>query len=351
METGKFKFNWPLVGNKHITDFLEKAVVGGNTAGAYIFYGPDNVGKATLAEHFAKILLCEREGSNLPCGVCSSCLSFKDNTNYDQEQLEEVRIIHGDCHIIKKEKDKKNISIEQTREFIRLLNMSSFLGSFKIGIVRDAEVLSQEAANALLKTLEEPKEKVIIILVAKNLETIPLTIISRSQFLNFYPVSADIIYDYLVNKRKVHRSQAKSLARLSLGRPALAHKYLENKEYYRLYLDKVNTFLNFLGQDMAERFSSIDKLIGGSTSGQTSASSTARILEAWESATRDWLLLELGHINLIGNQVLEKELIKTQKRFGLKELVNLLKNIRQAKSYLAANVNPRTVLEYVCLNL
>jgi DNA polymerase III subunit delta' len=188
MEKENFRKNWPLVGNKQITEFLEKAIIKNELAGTYIFQGIDDLGKSTVARYFAQILLCQDRKSTdiLPCGLCPSCHSFK--TGQNNNETNEDMLMHGDCHIIKKDDDKKNISIEQVRDFIRVLSMSSFLGNYKIGIIKQADTLSLEAANALLKTLEEPNEKVVIILITPDLETLPETIVSRSQVLNFYPV-------------------------------------------------------------------------------------------------------------------------------------------------------------------
>ncbi len=351
MEKEKFKINWPLVGNRHITDFLEKAISANKLNGSYIFYGPDNLGKSTIVRHFAKILLCQKGAGNLPCGICRSCLSFKAVNGAGRETDNPEHIAHGDCHFLEKDPDKKNISIEQVREFIRVLSMSSFLGSFKIGIIKQAETLSQEAANALLKTLEEPREKVIIVLLVKNLEFLPKTIVSRSQVLNFYPVSSAIIYDYLIEVKKASRSQAKNFSRLCLGRPALAVKFLEDEDFYNNYLNKIDIFLNFLGQDLSERFLAIEKSLGQKSLGQESVRMAKKILEVWQGVIRDWILMEYGHINLIQNRIIETNLIKLQKRFTVKELVGILKLIKQAGVYMEANVNPKTALEHVAMNM
>ena len=169
MKKGKITFTWPLVGNFQIIEFLERSIVNDKVAGTYIFNGPDNLGKTTVARYFAQCLLCQNRQSgqgNLPCGQCPSCLQFQVR---DQELLsgidqEEIADAHGDFHIIKRAKDKKNITVEQVREFINILSMSSFLGFYKIGLIKHAESLSLEGANALLKTLEETKDLVVIIL-------------------------------------------------------------------------------------------------------------------------------------------------------------------------------------------
>ncbi|MCK4554191.1 hypothetical protein KAU19_04475, partial [Candidatus Parcubacteria bacterium] len=324
-----------------IIEYLSKSIAKNNVAGAYIFCGPDNLGKTTVANYFAKSLVCQNniKGSGLlPCGKCQVC-----------EQVEKG--IHGDIHLIKKDKDKKNISIEQIRDFIRILGMASFLNSYKIGIIKHAEYLSIEAANALLKTLEEPKVKVVIILVVSNTDSLPQTIVSRSQILKFKPIKADIIYDYLVKEYQCKRSLAKDLSHLCMGRPALAVKFLQDKEFFNNYLDRAQAFLQFCRQDINERIFSVEKLIGVKPIGQESARLAARILEIWQGLARDLLLLKLDQNNLVQHLLLIEQLDKIKTRFNKSGLLNLDRSLCQAREYLAANVSPKLVLENVVVNI
>jgi len=226
------KNKWPLVGNRQVSDFLEKSVVAGNLASAYIFFGLKDLGKTAAAVYFAQTLLCQKHQTGVfapPCGECSSCSRFSSK-NSDSQNLE---VTHGDFHVLRKKSDKKNISVEDVREFIRLLSLSSFLGSYKIGLIKEAENLSQEAANALLKTLEEPRLKVIIILTVSRLDILPKTILSRSQILRFAPVKFSEIHDFLMKEKNFTRDVALNAAKLSLGRPALAAKFAEDRDFTR----------------------------------------------------------------------------------------------------------------------
>jgi DNA polymerase-3 subunit delta' len=265
--------------------------------------------------------------------------------------------LHGDLHLIKKEKDKKNISIDQVRELIRKLNMSSFLNSYKVGIIKHAHSLSTEAANALLKILEEPKEKVIIILVTSDIDAMPTTIVSRSQILKFNPVGSDIIYDYLVKEHKASRSAAKKFSLLCLGRPALAVKFLEDKEFYNNYLERVNIFLNFLNQDINERFNAVEKLLNTGSArqalsgGQETAKLAGRIIEIWLGLSRDMLLLEFNRKDLIQHEITTNELLGVKEKLRLGSLLHLTDVLRKANGYLKANVNPKSVLEQVAINI
>jgi len=341
MKIKNFDFNWPLVGNDHIIEYLAKSIANNKVSGSYIFTGPDNLGKTTVARYFANALVClnkEQDKGTLPCGQCSAC-----------EQVNKQ--LHGDVHLIKKEKDKKNISIEQIRDFIRILSLASFLNSYKIGIIKHAESLSIEAANALLKTLEEPKTKVVIILITSKIEALPSTIISRSQVLKFNPVKADVIYDYLVEEHKARRSKAKNFSRLCLGRPALAVKFLEDQDFYEGYIERAKTFLNFTNQDINQRLLAVEDLIGTKASGQDSAKLAGRIIEIWQGLVRDLLLTEFGQSELMQHLLFDKEFNKIKIKFKIDKLLGLVKNLRQAEKYLEANVNPKLVLEQIAIGI
>lgn len=357
MKKEKNSFRWPLIGNKQISDYLSKCIANNNVGGAYIFNGPDNLGKTTLAFYFAKILLCEKLSiaNILPCDKCRSCFNLGNKTaqTQDQDSLSEVKSIHSDLHIVKKEKDKKNISVEQVRNLIRVMNLSSFLNSYKIGIVKHADKLSQEAANALLKTLEEPKQKVVLILIAQNIDVLPQTIKSRCQILNFKPVSSDIIYDYLIDNHQAKRSEAKDLSRMCLGRPALAVKFFENKDFYDSYIEKVNVFVDFFNQNIIERIISLDGIFDKKLKGQEAVVISNRILEVWEGVIRDCILSANGLVNLIQhqNKIEQFKSIKFNLQFKLSNFLKIFKDIQDAKSRLNDNVSPKLVLESVVINI
>ena len=353
------KLNWPLVGNAHITEFIEKLILKDEVSGTYIFSGPDNLGKTTTAIYFAQILLCQNKqnGKVLPCGECSICRHFSEQRNQESSVAsgetgqDEMLYAHGDFHLIKKEKDKKNIGIEQIRDFIRTLNLSSFLDSYKIGIIKHADSLSNEASNALLKTLEEPKEKVIIILISADIGQIHSTIVSRSKVLNFHPVPTEEIYDYLLKDLKKSRSEAKSYSRLALGRPALAVKFLEDREFNQKYQEKMNIFINFFSQDINSRLLAVDQLFDKKVAGQELVKKTKRTLEVWQGIIRDFLLIECGQDNLMQHVIVEDKIKQAGRGIAASRLLNCSTLIQRSKIMLEANVNPKLVLDNIAINL
>ncbi len=349
MKDANIKTIWPLIGNSHISEYLKKSIISGHVAGTYIFSGLNDLGKATTAKYFAKILLCqsgERDKSGEPCGVCPSCRIFdraKDNAS-------DLAGLHGDFHLIKRAEGKKNITIEQVREFINKLSLGSFLNSYKVGIIKNAENLSIEAANALLKTLEEPKKKVVIILTVSSAELLPPTIISRSMVLRFRPVSFGEIHDYLVENFNITRSSAKHLAHASLGRPALAAKLCEDKEYHAKYVETASSFLLASLKDLNERILIVESLVDKVKSDDL-AVGTKGILDIWTGVVRDLMLLNNGVGELTQNDFMQKELARTGSKYSAAKLVRLYEALAKAKAYVNANVSPRLVLENVMMQL
>jgi len=351
MQQAEKQGNWPFVGNEHIAQYLEKRAARGQAGGAYIFNGPDNLGKTTAAVHFVQVLLCQNRGSggHTACGTCEVCRRFLRSSGEGEDAENGEAGNHSDLHIIRKAKDKKNISIEQVRDFMRTLRMSSFLNSYKIGIIKHAEALSREAANAILKILEEPNAQVVIILVTHNMELLPQTIVSRSQVLRFAPVEFDKIYEHLTKDKGVPRATAKTIARLSLGRPALAAKFSEDKEFYDRYLEQVNLFVNFFQTDINASFGAISGFLGGKPSGQEAVRLARRALEAWQGIVRDWLLYAYDRPDLVQHMVVEKELKSIQKKRPDREALRLYRVLKEAREQLDANVNPKLVMESVAV--
>lgn len=325
--TEKTKFNWPSLGNEKAIEFLNRSLTSDKIAQTYIFIGPEELGKSTIALAFAHNLQGDHDGFN------------------------------SDLYILNPEAGKKSIGIEQVREFIKMLNLSSFLNSYKIGLIKEADLLSEEAKSALLKTLEEPKDKVIIILLVTTEESLPATILSRAQKLYFYPVPAATIYDYLIADYGANRSLAKDLANLALGRPLKAIRYLENPEVYKNYLEEAEKFLNLFNLDLNARLKVLDTLFSDRTYSRQATASALNIVLMAEGLLRDLLLLNLEQKDRLQHLVLlsalEKSLasLKGETEDKVIALLNRLKLIAQAKEYLDANVNPRLVLEQLIINL
>ncbi len=327
------KYNWPKIGNEKAIAFLTSVLDNSSPASTYIFNGRGNLGKSTIALAFARNL------QNLP-----------------KLKAEENEALNSDLHILERGPEEKSISIEAVREFIKTLSLGSFSNSYKIGIIKEASYLSEEAKSALLKTLEEPRSKVIIILLVDDISDLPATIISRAQVLYFEPVSSEVVYDYLIDNYGTNRSQARDLANLCLGRPLEAIAYLENPEKYKNYLEKAELWLNFcLAKDVNNRLEILDNLFKDKTWSKEARESAESLIFLGEGLARDLMLLALGQPNLMQHIALSDKLITLKTNFNNSDeaiirALNWLKLLAQAREYLKGSVNPRLVLEQVAIN-
>lgn len=324
------QFEWPPLGQDRAVSFLEKSILSGKLAQGYIFSGPSDLGKTSLA------------------------LAFARNLWYFDRQEDLVRdnfsSLNTDLSILEKEIDKKQISVEQVREFIKTLGTSSFLNSYKIGIIKNAELLSIEAQNAFLKTLEEPREKVIIILITENVELLTATIASRAQILYFYPVTAASVYDYLLASTEVNRSLAKELSAASMGRPLQALHWVENPAEYSDRSDLVKQLFDFLQMDLGERLNLIETF---SKASDFSADKVKVYLHIWEGLWHDALLISLGDEDHLRYPMFRENWQKYfQAHTGIDQSYQAflsLKQLQQADKYLRGFVNPKNILESLSL--
>jgi DNA polymerase-3 subunit delta' len=230
-----------IIGQEKVKKILENQIRGGKIAHAYIFVGQEGVGKRFCALEFAKILNCLNNDWTKPeqcagaCQKCQACLKISKN-------------IHPDIHFIdfdkqaeieqksKKESDnqkrnkRRTLGIEIAQYMINEVSKKAVEGKWKIFIIDPAEKLTPEAANCLLKTIEEPPKNTLVILIANQKETIPITIVSRAQVLFFKPLSETEIENFLISNYSLSQDNAKKIAALSQGSIERAQKLLQNPD-------------------------------------------------------------------------------------------------------------------------
>ncbi len=170
-----------VAGQDHVVKTLRNAIRQGRVAHAFIFSGPRGVGKTTVARILAKALNCEKGPAQIPCDVCANCREIAEGISMD------VREIDG----------ASNRGIDEIRELRENVKFSPASSRYKLYIIDEVHMLTREAFNALLKTLEEPPSHVIFIFATTELQKIPATIISRCQCFDFRRVSLKQIKDNL----------------------------------------------------------------------------------------------------------------------------------------------------------
>jgi len=262
-----------LVGQGHLVKILEGAVVAARSGAeshemthAWLFTGPPGSGRSSAAVAFASALICSNDG----CGTCVDCRAAKAGT-------------HADVEIIRTE--GLSIKIEEIRELLTRVAWAPAMGGWRVVVMEDADRLTESAANALLKAIEEPGNRTVWLLCAPTLQDVLPTIRSRCRHLQLVTPSAKDVADVLVNREGVSPAMADYAARASQGHIGRA-RYLASDETIR---NRRNTIIRLPMQinDVASAFKAAEILLNLATEEAEVAASvrdekvSTELAEAW----------------------------------------------------------------------
>jgi DNA polymerase-3 subunit delta' len=323
---------WQVIGQDKILSLLDYSLKTDAIAHAYLLVGPRHVGKGTLAINLAQALNCD--GPELPCGQCRSCQRILEGKHAD------VTPISLDS--------KTEIGIDDIRGLQRLANLPPYEGKCKVFIIDDAEYLSTEAANSLLKILEEPPPRVVWLLLATEEEHLLPTIISRCQRLELKPVPSERIQEVLVNSYNVDDNKAKLLTQLCHGRLGWAVSALENSDILEQRSQRIAKLVSLLTASLEQRFTYAQELASQFSQGRKAG---AEILEPWLDWWRDLMLIKGGCQEAIINVDYETTLEEQARGLSLGEIEGFLANLGLLQEDISKNVNPRLAWEWLMLNL
>lgn len=322
-----------IVGNEQARTLLERALDGERLRHAYLLHGPAEVGKLTLALAFAQALLCQRRqpGEADACGECAACRKVAHGN-------------HPDLAIIEPEKDRRWLKIEALHEAMRLATLAPAESAHRILIIPEADRIQERTANAFLKTLEEPPEGVVIILITTDAENVLPTILSRCQVIPLRLAPAAEIEAALRERWGVAPDAAARLAALANGRMGWAVRAHERPDEQAARERLVERIVELVGAAPDERMR-----IAVSLGADNAACRVA--LEQWIAWWRDVTLAANGARGLLSagkaRQAAERvgaALTPTQARDFLDALVAALAS-------MDINANPRLTLENLALAL
>ncbi len=206
-----------IIGHRRPIRLLQKAIVNDHLPHAYLFLGPEGIGKKITALSLAKALNCEERREDC-CDRCLSCRKIEDGNHPD------VSVISPDGQFIR---------IEQIRQLQRSLSYRPYEGRKRVCIFDGADRMKAEGANALLKTLEEPPPETLLILLAPERNSLLPTISSRCQQMSFAPLPIDEMSEELTNRLSLEKREARTLAGLSQGSPGRAIEMFHHEIWQR----------------------------------------------------------------------------------------------------------------------
>jgi len=327
-----------IIGHRKILDFLKKSLEKNKLAQAYLFIGPENIGKKTIALKFIKLIQCEKQKENLKkwpnflC-VCPSCQKIDKGFHPDIQIIEPP--IKEKKGVIK----EGEIGLEAIRQIQHQLSLSPYQSPYKIILLDKIEKITPEGANSLLKTLEEPPSFSILFLTTNSPEAVLPTIISRCQTIKFQPVSLKEIEEGL-KKTGLSSENINFFIRQSQGRPGLVINYLKNSSLWKEEKEILNQLEKILKSDLNQRFQYIEKIYKDTFLAQ-------QVLNCWLKWFRDLCL------NLIKPE-LSLGLVENPKQFNysLKKIKEIISEINQAQLLLAnPSFNHRLILENLVLKM
>ncbi|MBW1919508.1 MAG: DNA polymerase III subunit delta' [Deltaproteobacteria bacterium] len=322
-----------ILGQEKAVDFLKQVIAREKIPHAYLFVGVPGIGKTTAAIALAQILNCENPDNGEGCGRCRSCRQIKSGN------FPELVFIEAEGRYIK---------IEQIRDLDHVLGFKPLVGKYRVSVIRQAETMTEEAANAFLKTLEEPPPGNMLVLTVTDPRDLLPTIVSRCQKVAFRPIPAHLIKKWLVAEKRLSEGDATAVARICNGSLGRAKEIAEGeflgkrKEYIKGIidvvqdppLDSIEKVIQLVGRESKKGYEALD------------------LLAIWKSWYRDLMVIKTtGGDSFLINKDFSGELKKVSKDFTIETLINSLFLIDQAERDLTGSRNLDLMLENIVLGL
>jgi len=324
---------WQIFGHDWAVNLLNKHLITNQLHHAYLFSGPDGIGRRTLALRFAQAINCKnKDEQGNPCGECRICRQTMGMTQ-------------PDLSIIKCLEDKNSIMVEQIREVQHLLSLTPFEAQFRIALLLDFEKATTSAQNALLKTLEEAPNRVILLLTVDAIENVLPTISSRCEIMRLRPMNAQQLSATLESHWKIDTGDARLLAQVSGGRLGEALRYAQEPELLEKRKRYLDDLMTLIGQDRVDRLMYAEKQF------RYNRNAFREALQIWLSFWRDVMVKSVGEEFFVNNLDYEKEIKKAADDFGHRTAREQAANIQQVLYRLDRNVNVWLLAEVLLLDL
>jgi DNA polymerase-3 subunit delta' len=330
---------WQVVGHDWVVTLLKNSIASDSVSHAYLFTGPPHVGKSTLALNLAQALNCEDHDK--PCGECVSCHKIREGVHPDVRTIDR----HYQARLLEKSSaQQRALRIDTVRTVQETVSLKPFEGQRKVFIIPEAETMTSEAANCLLKTLEEPPPYAVLLLTASDTRLLLPTIVSRCQVLRLRLVPTKIIEREMKSRYGLDQERASLLARLSEGRMGWAVTAARDSTILEQRQESLKQLLALPKMERIDRLDYAERL-------SRQPSSIREMLELWLGWWRDLLLIKGGCERMIGNVDLRISLEEQARRHDLTQIYRFMRAIRDTISQLEDNVNPRLALEVLMLDL
>jgi len=328
--------DWNIVGHEHAIDLLRRTLAAQQVRHAYLFTGPEHIGKTLLAHRFAQTLLCtdSPDPRVAPLAPCNHCLSCR-------------KVMHGnhpDLHIIARPPDRQFIVIEQIRALQSDSSRKTLEGRRNVFIIQGAHEMNPQAANCLLKTLEEPEPDVVLLLTVPDPGLLLPTILSRVQQISMHLLTTTQIKTALEQQWQVDPEEATLIAALAAGRMGWAVQAVKDEDLLIERKAQLETLVKLPTLGKVQRFEIAQRLSADSDKAHA-------ILELWLLWWRDMVLAANKCLELTVNVDMRDILKQQAAKVGTTEAERMVRAILGTIEALDQNVNARTALEVLMLDI
>ena len=323
-------------GQKLAVRMLEAGLAGGRLHHAYLLSGPAHVGKTTLAVQLAQAVNCTADDP--PCGTCEACVRVGAGAHADVSVIE----IDPDAT----EGARTVISIDAVKDLIASAHLRPYEGRTRVYLIQDADRLSSDAANALLKVLEEPPPDVLLLLLTDNPDGVLPTIRSRCQLIELRPLPLTRVAEVLRDEHGVGEEQAEMLARLSRGCLGWAIEASADPAVLAAVHQRLERIADVIEGGLEARFAYAAEL-ARRYGGDRAAGREELFL--WMRWLRDVLLVQQDRSAQISNLSWRDTLERQAAALTTAQLTRWLHALTETVGALDRNANPRLALEALML--
>lgn len=318
-----------IVGHNEIINHLQSAIKTNKISHAYIIDGEKGIGKKLIANTFAKTLQCQKKGIS-PCDECISCRTFDSLNNPDVIYVEQTK--------------KTGIGVDDIREQINQdINIKPYQHPYKIYIVDNADTMTEQAQNALLKTIEEPPSYVMILLLSNNINKFLITILSRCVVLKLKPIMPDKVMNYVIEKLQISDYRSELITSFAQGIIGKAKELASSTEFFDMresMIKIVDIIIN--GDDY--------QLLEVSQKFEDYKDDIQDFLDLLMTWFRDLLIVKkINNEMYIINRDKYRTLLKQAQVLSYNRISIMIENINKAKNLLKQNANFRLVIEMMIL--